>query len=442
MDAALFDRPLRVAAYCRVSTDKEDQHNSLWAQRQFFQAYFAEHPAWTAVGIFADEGFSGTSVRRRVQFSGMLRRAAAGEIDLILTKEVSRFARNTVDALQVTRRLKALGVGVWFLTDGICTLDSDGEFRLTIMASVAQEESRKISERTRWGQFQAMKRGVVFGNDSIYGYTLRGGALTVDPEQAEIVRLIYRKFLTEGKGAHTIARELTQAEVPPPLRSRDTWSPGTVLRVLHNEKYCGDLLQKKYRTTDYLTHRKVLNRDAEDQFCLRDHHPPIVSRAQYEAVQTELARRRSAAEEGHRHSARHWYSGKISCAVCGRSFAAKRTRRQNGSEYVRFVCRGRLEGQPRCAMRALREEVLLEAVRTVLRQLPLNSSALLDRLQRDFPLSPAQRAWAEAELAGGEILLGEVIREIRVFPDHLLIQVAELPVLFRLPLDPEEPAGA
>ena len=157
------DATLRVAAYCRVSTDKEDQRNSLEAQRRFFLTYIRDHPAWSLVGVFADEGLSGTSIRRRAQFSQLLRRALEGEVDLILTKEVSRFARNTVDALQVTRRLKAKGVGVLFLNDNIDTRDNDGEFRLTIMASVAQEESRKISERTRWGQLQAMKRGSSLG---------------------------------------------------------------------------------------------------------------------------------------------------------------------------------------------------------------------------------------------------------------------------------------
>ena len=183
------DATLRVAAYCRVSTDKEDQRNSLEAQRRFFLTYIRDHPA--------DEGLSGTSIRRRAQFSQLLRRALEGEVDLILTKEVSRFARNTVDALQVTRQLKAKGVGVLFLNDNIDTRDNDGEFRLTIMASVAQAESRKISARTRWGQLQAMKRGVVFGNNSIYGYTLSSGQLTVDPGQAEVVRLVYRKFMEE-----------------------------------------------------------------------------------------------------------------------------------------------------------------------------------------------------------------------------------------------------
>ena len=185
-----MEHALRVAAYCRVSTDKEDQLHSLAAQQAYFEGYIARH-GWRCAGIFADEGLSGTTLRRP-RFAELLRLARSGAVDLILTKEVSRFARNTVDALQVTRRLREQGVGVIFLSDGIDTRDNDGEFRLTIMASVAQEESRKISERTRWGQLQAMRRGVAFGNDTVYGYALRGGALTIRPEQAEVVREVYR----------------------------------------------------------------------------------------------------------------------------------------------------------------------------------------------------------------------------------------------------------
>lgn len=168
-----MEHALRVAAYCRVSTEKEDQLHSLAAQQAYFEGYIARH-GWRCAGIFADEGLSGTTLRRP-RFAELLRLARSGAVDLILTKEVSRFARNTVDALQVTRRLREQGVGVIFLSDGIDTRDNDGEFRLTIMASVAQEESRKISERTRWGQLQAMRRGVAFGNDTVYGYALRAG---------------------------------------------------------------------------------------------------------------------------------------------------------------------------------------------------------------------------------------------------------------------------
>ena len=378
------ERALRVAAYCRVSTEKEDQRNSLAAQQTFFRSYIEQRSEWELVGIFADEGLSGTSVRRRPQFTEMLQRAMGGEIDLIVTKEVSRFARNTVDTLQITRQLKNRGVRVLFLNDNIDTGDNDGEFRLTIMASVAQEESRKVSERTRWGQLQAMRRGVVFGNNSIYGYQLKNGALTVEPEQAAVVKLIYHKFLVERKGTHTIARELTLEGVHPPLRPAGGWSSTMVLRILRNEKYCGDLLQKKFVTTDHLTHHKVMNHGEEEQFCLRNHHEAIISREEFQKVQEELAKRAGMVQEKRRFSARYWYSGKIKCGCCGKSFICKRTRRANGGEYIRFVCRGHLDGTGKCTMRAVNGMVIFTVARHVLSQLPLDGTGLIDQLMEDL----------------------------------------------------------
>ena len=495
---------LRVAAYCRVSTDKEDQRSSLAAQQAFFQSYIQTRPNWVLVEVFADEGLSGTSAKRRPQFTRMVRQAMEGKIDLILTKEVSRFARNTVDTLQITRQLKARGVGVCFLNDNIDTRDNDGEFRLTIMASVAQEESRKISERTRWGQLQAMRRGVVFGNNSIYGYTLQGGQLTVEREQAAIVRRIYDMFLTERKGAHTIAKELTQAHIPPPLRPDGPWSSAMVLRILRNEKYCGDLLQKKYRTTDHLTHRKIVNDGTEEQICLRDHHEAIVSRAEFQAVQAELDRRAKLFAGQERFSARYWYSGKVRCGSCGKTFTCKRTRRSDGTQYTRFVCRGHLDGA--CAMGAVPGRVLSAVARHVLDQLGLDGPAIvrqvlqelrtmesggadqagtgarlrqalrrqLDRKDRaleaylDGALSRAElsrvvsrceeeiaglraqmeqgkenirreaerlqelQSFLERELESGELLLEELMERITVFQHGFLVEVAGLPVGFRV----------
>lgn len=375
---------LRVAAYCRVSTDKEDQLNSLAAQQRFFRSYITQHPDWFLAGVFADEGLSGTSTKHRPQFLELIRQALAGEIDLIITKEVSRFARNTVDTLQVTRQLKEKGVGVLFLNDNIDTRDNDGEFRLTIMASVAQEESRKISERTRWGQQQAMKRGVVFGNNSIYGYTICRGELAVQPEQAEVVRQVYHKFLAERKGTYTIARELTEAAVRPPLRSSGAWTSSVVLKMLRNEKYCGDLLQKKYYTTDYLSHRKIPNEGAEEKILLRDHHEPIISREQFETVQEELARRSNAAEGKQRYSARYWFSGKVRCGTCGRSFTIKRTPRAGNREYQRFVCRGHYDVTVRCQMRSVRGEIIQACAQHVLQELELDSDRIVSDLLREL----------------------------------------------------------
>lgn len=376
---------VRVAAYCRVSTEKEDQINSLETQRTFFDSYINQRPDWSLVNVFADEGLSGTSMSRRPEFRRMIDLAKAGEIDLIITKEVSRFARNTVDTLTVTRELKTLGVGVIFLNDGIDTRDNDGEFRLTIMASVAQEESRKISERTRWGQAQAMKRGVVFGNDSIYGYNLRNGQLTVDPEQAEVVRIIYHDFLTERKGTYSIARELTEAGIDPPMRPGGVWSSTAVLRILRNEKYTGDLLQQKFHTLDYLSHRKVPNPGEVPQILLRDHHEAIISREMFDQAQEELARRHALLGDKKRFSARHWYSGKVVCGDCGSTFTVKRTRR-NGKEYARLICRGSTSARcgGTCRMRGVSLRMLETSARYVLAQLSLDREAMVKELLDDL----------------------------------------------------------
>ena len=220
---------LQVAAYCRVSTDKEDQANSFEAQQRYFREYIQRQPDWVLQGIYADEGISGTSTNKRVEFNKMLHAAELGQIDLIVTKEVSRFTRNTVDALQITRELRRRGVGVLFLNDSLDTRTNDGELRLTIMSSFAQDESRRTSERSKWGQMRSMEKGVVFGG-SLLGYDVIGGKMTVNPEGAEVVRLIFHKYLQERKGCSTIARELREAGI---LSSKGNclWSSATVTKI-------------------------------------------------------------------------------------------------------------------------------------------------------------------------------------------------------------------
>ena len=191
---------LKVAVYCRVSTDKDDQKNSFEGQKQYFTEYINSRPDWELVNVYADEGITGTSTKKRKEFNMMIHDAKCGLFDLIITKEVSRFARNTVDVLKYTRELKELNIGVLFINDNINTLDKDGELRLTIMASIAQEESRKTSERVKWGQQRRMEQGVVFGRN-ILGYNLKNGVLTINEEEARLVRHIYNKYL-EGKGLH------------------------------------------------------------------------------------------------------------------------------------------------------------------------------------------------------------------------------------------------
>ncbi len=326
---------LRVAAYCRVSTDKDDQTNSLISQRKYFADYITHHEDWTLMDVYYDEGISGTQTKKRAGFNAMIEDAMRGEIDLILTKEVCRFARNTVDTLSYTRKLKDNGVGVIFTIDNIDTRDSDGELRLTIMASIAQEESRKTSERVKWGQKRRMEQGIVFGRDLI-GYTVRDGELAINEEEVPIVRAIFHKYTNEGKGTHVIARELSEEGLRP--KRVKLWSATVILRALRNEKYVGDLCQKKTFTPNYLTHAKKYNRGNEEMVYLKDHHEPIIDRDLWNRTEEELLRRAPTEEMKSKHSNRYWSSGKLYCGMCGQRYVSRTKKLKNGTTYKAWRC--------------------------------------------------------------------------------------------------------
>lgn len=326
---------LRVAAYCRVSTDKDDQTNSLISQRRYFADYINHHEDWVLNDVYYDEGISGTQTKKRAGFNAMIDEAMQGGIDLILTKEVCRFARNTVDTLSYTRKLKDRGIGVIFTIDNIDTRDADGELRLTIMASIAQEESRKTSERVKWGQKRRMEQGVVFGRDML-GYTVQNGTLFVNEEEVPIVRAIFHKFTNEGKGTHVIARELLE-EGMRPMRVK-LWSNTIILRVLRNEKYVGDLCQKKTYTPNYLTHAKKYNRGDEEMVYLKDHHKPIIDRELWNRTQAELLRRSPSEDVKSKHSNRYWCSGKLYCGLCGQRYVSRTKKLKNGTIYKAWRC--------------------------------------------------------------------------------------------------------
>lgn len=326
---------LRVAAYCRVSTDKDDQTNSLISQRKYFADYITHHDDWVLSDVYYDEGISGTQTKKRAGFNAMIEEAMQGEIDLILTKEVCRFARNTVDTLSYTRKLKDNGVGVIFIIDNIDTRDSDGELRLTIMASIAQEESRKTSERVKWGQKRRMEQGIVFGRDLI-GYNVRNGELAINEEEVPVVRAIFHKYTNEGKGTHVIARELFEEGLRP--KRVKLWSATVILRALRNEKYVGDLCQKKTFTPNYLTHAKKYNRGNEEMVYLKDHHEPIIDRDLWNRTQEELLRRAPTEEMKSKHSNRYWCSGKLYCEMCGQRYVSRTKKLKNGTTYKAWRC--------------------------------------------------------------------------------------------------------
>ena len=326
----------RVAAYCRVSTDNLDQANSLESQQRYFNEYIKRNPLWELYEVYVDEGISGTSTKKRASFNRMIDDAKNKKFDLIITKEISRFARNTLDSIGYTRELKRHGIGVIFMNDNINTLDADAELRLTIMSSIAQEESRKTSDRVKWGQRRMMEQGVVFGRDML-GYDVRDGKLYINEEGAETVRLIYRKFLDEGKGTHIIAKELREAGIKTSTYMKD-WSYTVILRILKNEKYCGDLIQQKTYTPDYLSHSKKYNKGEVEYVTIRNHHEPIISREIFEATQREIERRRNLHGAKNGFANRYALSGKIICAECGSTFIHRKNTSSNGNQNESWTC--------------------------------------------------------------------------------------------------------
>lgn len=380
---------IRVAAYCRVSTDNEDQNNSFESQQRYFQECIQQNPDWELQGIYADEGLSGTDTKKRKQFNRMICAAREGKIDLIITKEVSRFARNTLDMLDYTRELRRYGIGVYFLIDNINTLEQDGELRLTLMSSIAQEESRKTSERVKWGQTRSMEHGVVFGG-SLLGYDVEDGKIRVNLEGAKVVRYIFHKYLDERKGSSVIAREL-QEEGIPSSRGNLNWSSATVLKILRNEKYCGDLVQKKTYTPDFLTHDKKYNNGAEKLVILRDHHEAIISRERWAAVQQELVRRRRGGEEKASRGNRYPLSGKLRCGDCDSSFLARKKKTSAGKIYRIWRCsKATLEGTPHidaqghmlgCGVgRQLRDDVAMDILKRTVHAVQMDTDAIIRNL--------------------------------------------------------------
>lgn len=384
-------KKLRVAAYCRVSTDKDDQTNSLSSQRKYFADYITRQPDWELINVYYDEGISGTQTKKRIGFKDMIDDALRGGIDLILTKEVCRFARNTVDTLSYTRKLKDSGVGVIFTIDNIDTRDSDGELRLTIMASIAQEESRKTSERVKWGQKRRMEQGVVFGRD-LLGYTVRNGILEINEDEVPVVCAIFHKYTNEGKGTHVIARELKEEGLRP-MRVK-SWSNTVILRVLRNEKYVGDLCQKKTFTPNYLTHAKKYNRGNEEMVYLTDHHEPIIDRDLWNRTQEELLRRASTDEMRSKHSNRYWCSGKLYCGLCKERYVSRTKKLQNGEIYKAWRCYeaanhgakkiNETGEQVGCDNDSINERALLTCIHYCICQLQINREELKKEILKEI----------------------------------------------------------
>ncbi len=317
----------RVAAYARVSTDLEQQQSSYKIQMDYFTEFITSNPEWEFAGLYADEGITATSMKNRDGFNSMIADAMDGKIDSIITKSVSRFARNTVDSLTTIRQLKEKGIDVYFEKENIHTLDAKGELLITIMSSMAQEESRSISENCTWGIRKRMKEGTYkISYSNILGYEPGpNGKPIINEEEAKIVRRIYSDYIG-GKSSCVIARELEKDGVPT-TTGEGRWDSGTVISILKNEKYKGDALIQKSFTKDYLSHKSVKNRGELPSYYIEDDHAPIISKEAYELAQ--IIRESRKKKNAYR---KDTYCNKLICGECGAKFKKCGRKTKDGKE--------------------------------------------------------------------------------------------------------------
>lgn len=347
----------RVAGYARVSTASDEQFTSYEAQIEYYTNYISANPDWEFVKVYADEGISGLNTKNREGFNTMIADALAGKIDLIVTKSVSRFARNTVDGLVTIRKLKDAGCECYFEKENIYTFDGKGELLLTIMSSLAQEESRSISENVTWGQRKRFADGKVsMPYKNFLGYE-KGpdGQPKVVPEEAALVQRIYDLFLS-GKSPRAIARLLTEEGIPTPM-GKESWRDSTIKSILQNERYKGDaLLQKKF-TVDFLQKKMKVNEGEVPQYYVENSHEAIISPELFERVQEEMARRRSL---GRSYSGKSLFSCRLICEDCGSYLGPKVWNSTNKYRRTIWQCNNKFRGDHKCETPHLTEDFIKE----------------------------------------------------------------------------------
>ena len=348
----------RVAAYARVSTDMDEQLNSYEAQISYYTEHIMKNPEWNFVKVYTDEGISGLMTKKREGFQTMIKDALSGKIDLILTKSVSRFARNTVDTLTTVRKLKDKGIEVYFEKENIWTMDSKGELLITIMSSLAQEESRSISENVTWGQRKRFADGKVsMPYKQFLGYKKGAdGRPEIVPEEAETVRRIYQEFLL-GMTYTGIAKGLGCDEILSP-GGKETWSSSTIKSILQNEKYKGDALLQKRFTVDFLTKKQKENEGEVPQYYVTNSHDGIVSYEIFDMVQVEIERRKKYKVNG---SSQNFFSGRILCGCCGEPFTRKVW--HSTTKYKRYIwqCGKKYAGKEPCTTPHFYEDEIMDA---------------------------------------------------------------------------------
>ena len=404
-------RQLRVAAYCRVSTDDEEQLTSYEAQKNYYTDKIMTNKEWTMAGIFADEGITGTSARKRPEFLRMIRQCKQGKIDIVLTKSISRFARNTVDCLNYVRALKELGIAVIFEKENMNTLEIDSEILITMLGAFAQSESESISANVRWGIRQAMKEGkATIQYKYLYGYRKGDdGKPEIILDQAEVVRKIYDLFLS-GTPVRGI-QEYLNANSVPNINGEPKWARSAIDSILTNEKYCGDVLLQKTYIDDCINKKVKKNTGQLPMYLVQNHHEGIISRETFDAAQAELARRsagkspskKNAPTGRSRYSSKYALSDRLYCGECGTRYQRCTWRNRDGSKRIVWRCVSRVDyGNKYCHdSPTLDEEPLHRAILAAI------NSAVKDKDSIIYNLKSAMEKEL-APVAGQQLSLSEI----------------------------------
>lgn len=351
-------RKKKVAAYARVSTENDEQLSSYEAQVDYYTRHIKSKPEWEFINVYSDEGISATSTKKREGFKKMIDDALSGKIDLIITKSVSRFARNTVDTLTTVRELKDKGVEVYFEKENIYTMDSKGELLITIMSSLAQEESRSISENVTWGQRKRFADGKVsLPYKQFLGYEKgEDGLPKIVEAQAKVVRMIYKLFL-EGKATSWIAKYFSESRIPSPS-GKEKWQESTVRSILKNEKYKGDAMLQKSFTVNFLTKKKKVNEGEVPQYYVENSHPAIISAEVFDLVQQEIKKRKNT--KGYK-TGGGCFSGKIVCGECGSFYGSKVWHSTSKYRRVIWQCNSKFKNNEKCNTPHLYEDKIKQA---------------------------------------------------------------------------------
>ena len=369
--ASTRKKKLRVAAYCRVSTEQEEQQSSYAAQIAYYTDKISQNKDWELAGIFADEGITGTSTKKRDEFLKLMALCEKGKIDMVLTKSVSRFSRNTLDAITYIRKLKAKGIPIIFEKEGINTMQMASEMALCFLSGFAQAESESISRNVTWGKRQSFKNGnVPFQYKRLLGYEKgEDGQPKVVPEEAEMVKRIFRSYYA-GASISKIKKSLEADGIPSPT-GKEKWSPGVLQYMLRNERYIGDALLQKSYTTDTMPFRTVRNKGEKDRYYITGSHEAMISRTVFEQAQ-QLMKARNALCPHKGYGRQYVFSQKIRCGKCGTNFSRRVT---NGKVY--WMCRRHFRSKELCEVRQIREDAIIQAFNRMYNKLKQNSGYIL-----------------------------------------------------------------